>query len=77
MGRLAGKRESISRIKDCVEKHGHKLSAFSSHSQASKPEIAVKYLKQAARFAKEAGAPSSTPMKATNNRGRPWKRTSY
>jgi len=45
------------RIKDCVEKHGLKLSAFSSHSQASKPEIAVEYLKQAARFAKEAGAP--------------------
>ena len=45
------------RIKDCVEKHGLKLSAFSSHSQASKPEICVEYLKQAARFAKEAGAP--------------------
>ncbi len=45
------------RIRDCVEKHGLKLSAFSSHSQLSKPEIAVEYLKQAARFAKEAGAP--------------------
>lgn len=45
------------RIKDCVEKHGLKLSAFSSHSQASKPEICVEYLKQAARFAKEAGSP--------------------
>ncbi|MCF0234334.1 MAG: sugar phosphate isomerase/epimerase [Thermoguttaceae bacterium] len=45
------------RVRDCVEKHGLKLSAFSSHSQLSKPEIAVEYLKQAARFAKEAGAP--------------------
>ena len=45
------------RIRDCVEKHGLKISAFSSHSQLSKPEIAVEYLKQAARFAKEAGAP--------------------
>ncbi|MGL4595325.1 MAG: sugar phosphate isomerase/epimerase family protein [Thermoguttaceae bacterium] len=45
------------RVRDCIEKHGLKLSAFSSHSQLSKPEIAVEYLKQAARFAKEAGAP--------------------
>ena len=45
------------RVRDCVEKHGIKLSAFSSHSQLSKPEIAVEYLKQAARFAKECGVP--------------------
>ena len=45
------------RIRDCVEKHGIKISAFSSHSQLSKPEIAVEYLKQAARFAKECAAP--------------------
>ncbi|MBR4751953.1 MAG: sugar phosphate isomerase/epimerase [Thermoguttaceae bacterium] len=45
------------RIRDAVEKYGLKISAFSSHSQLSKPEIAVEYLKQAARFAKEAGAP--------------------
>jgi sugar phosphate isomerase/epimerase len=45
------------RIRDAVEKHGLKLSAFSSHSQLSKPEIAVEYLKQAARFAYECGAP--------------------
>lgn len=45
------------RIKDAVEKNGLKLSALSSHSQLSKPEIAVEYLKQAARFAKECGAP--------------------
>ena len=45
------------RIRDAVEKHGLKISAFSSHSQLSKPEIAVEYLKQAARFAYECGAP--------------------
>ncbi len=45
------------RVRDAVEKHGLKLSALSSHSQLSKPEIAVEYLKQAARFAKECGAP--------------------
>ncbi len=45
------------RVRDHVEKHGLKLSALSSHSQLSKPEIAVEYLKQAARFAKECGAP--------------------
>ena len=45
------------RVRDVVEKHGLRLSAFSSHSQLSKPEIAVEYLKQAGRFAKECGAP--------------------
>lgn len=45
------------RIRREVEKYGLKLSALSSHSQLSKPEIAVEYLKQAARFAKECGAP--------------------
>lgn len=45
------------RIRDAVAKHGLKLSALSSHSQLSKPEIAVEYLKQAARFARECGAP--------------------
>ncbi|MDO4586588.1 MAG: sugar phosphate isomerase/epimerase family protein [Planctomycetia bacterium] len=45
------------RIRNACEKFGVKLSAFSSHSQLSKPEIAVEYLKQAARFAKECGAP--------------------
>ena len=45
------------RVRDLVEKHGLKLSALSSHSQLSKPEIAVEYLKQAARFANECGAP--------------------
>ena len=45
------------RVRDAVEAAGLKLSALSSHSQLSKPEIAVEYLKQAARFAKECGAP--------------------
>ena len=45
------------RIRDAVTAAGLKLSALSSHSQLSKPEIAVEYLKQAARFAKECGAP--------------------
>src|SRR5512136_3221678 len=38
------------RIRQACEKHGRKLSALSSHSQLSKPEIAVEYLKQAARY---------------------------
>lgn len=45
------------RIKRACDQYGLKLSALSSHSQLSKPEIAVEYLKQAARFAKECGAP--------------------
>jgi len=45
------------RIKDACEKFGIKLSGLSAHSQCSRPEIAVEYLKQAARFAKECGAP--------------------
>ncbi|MDO4570994.1 MAG: sugar phosphate isomerase/epimerase [Planctomycetia bacterium] len=45
------------RVRNAVEKAGLKLSALSSHSQLSKPEIACEYLKQAARFAKECGAP--------------------
>jgi len=45
------------RVRDAVAAAGLKLSALSSHSQLSKPEIAVEYLKQAARFAKECGAP--------------------
>ncbi len=45
------------RIRDAVEKNGLRLSALSAHSQLSKPEIAVEYLKQAARFAAECGAP--------------------
>ena len=45
------------RIRDCAEKHGLKLSGLSTHCPLAKPEISVEYLKQAARFAKECGAP--------------------
>jgi Sugar phosphate isomerases/epimerases len=45
------------RIRLAVEQRGLKLSAFSSHSQLSKPEVACEYLKQAARYAAECGAP--------------------
>jgi len=48
------------RIRRACEKHGVRLSALSSHSQLSKPEIAVEYLKQAARYAVECGAPVIT-----------------
>ena len=45
------------RIRDCAEKNGLKLSGLSCHCPLAKPEISVEYLKQAARFAKECGAP--------------------
>ncbi|MDO4558520.1 MAG: sugar phosphate isomerase/epimerase family protein, partial [Planctomycetia bacterium] len=45
------------RIRRAAGDAGVKLSALSAHSQLSKPEIAVEYLKQAARYANECGAP--------------------
>ena len=45
------------RIRRACEKHKVKLSAFSAHTPLCKPEIGVEYLKQAVRFAAEAGAP--------------------
>ena len=45
------------RIRDCAEKNGLKLSGLSCHCPLAKPEISVEYLKQAARFARECGAP--------------------
>ncbi len=45
------------RLKRCCEKHGVKLSGLSAHTPITKPEIGVEYLKQAIRFAAEAGAP--------------------
>ena len=45
------------RIKNACEKAGVKLSALSSHCPLCKPEISTEYLKQAIRFAYEAGAP--------------------
>jgi sugar phosphate isomerase/epimerase len=57
------------RIRRACEKHGLKLSALSSHSQLSKPEIAVEYLKQAARYAAECGAPV---INTHEGRKQPW-----
>ena len=48
------------RIRRCLEKHGMKASALSSHCPLCKPDIATNYLKQAARFAAECGAPVLT-----------------
>ena len=48
------------RIRRASEKHGVKLSALSAHTPLCKPEISVEYLKQAARFAAECGAPVIT-----------------
>ena len=45
------------RVKRACEKAGIKLSGFSAHCPIIKPEIGVEYLKQAARFAAECGAP--------------------
>jgi sugar phosphate isomerase/epimerase len=45
------------RIRRACEKAGVKLSGFSSHCPLCKPEISTEYLKQAIRFAAEAGAP--------------------
>ncbi len=45
------------RIKRTAQKAGIKLSGLSSHCPIIKPEIGVEYLKQAARFAFECGAP--------------------
>jgi len=45
------------RIARACEKYGVKASGLSSHTPLLKPEIAVEYLKQAARFAKEIGIP--------------------
>jgi sugar phosphate isomerase/epimerase len=45
------------RVKRACEKAGVKLSGFSAHCPLCKPEISTEYLKQAVRFAAEAGAP--------------------
>ncbi len=45
------------RIKRACEKAGVKLSGLSAHCPLCKPEISTEYLKQAVRFAYEAGAP--------------------
>ena len=45
------------RLKKACENAGVQLSALSAHCPLCKPEISVEYLKQAIRFAAEAGAP--------------------
>ncbi len=45
------------RLRRACEKYGVKLSGLSAHTPITKPEIGVEYLKQAIRFAAEAGAP--------------------
>lgn len=45
------------RVKRACDKAGIKCSALSSHCPLCKPEISTEYLKQAARFAAECGAP--------------------
>ncbi len=45
------------RVKRACEKAGVKLSGLSAHCPLCKPEISTEYLKQAVRFAYEAGAP--------------------
>lgn len=45
------------RLKRACEQHGVRLSGLSTHTPITKPEIGVEYLKQAIRFAAEAGAP--------------------
>jgi sugar phosphate isomerase/epimerase len=45
------------RLKNACAKAGVKLSGLSAHTPLTKPEIGVEYLKQAVRFAAEAGAP--------------------
>jgi sugar phosphate isomerase/epimerase len=45
------------RIRRACEKAGVKLSGLSAHCPLCKPEISTEYLKQAVRFACEAGAP--------------------
>jgi sugar phosphate isomerase/epimerase len=45
------------RLRRACEKAGVKLSGLSAHTPITKPEIGTEYLKQAIRFAAEAGAP--------------------
>jgi sugar phosphate isomerase/epimerase len=45
------------RLKRACEQYGVRLSGLSTHTPITKPEIGTEYLKQAIRFAAEAGAP--------------------
>jgi sugar phosphate isomerase/epimerase len=44
-------------VKDLCDRHKIKLSGLSAHTPLCKPEISVEYLKQAIRWASDAGAP--------------------
>ncbi len=44
-------------VRELCDKHNIKLSGLSSHTPLCKPEISVEYLKQAIRWAADAGAP--------------------
>ena len=44
-------------VRRTCEKYGVKVSGLSSHSPLCKPDVSTDYLKQAVRFAAEAGAP--------------------
>jgi len=45
------------RIRRACEKYGVQLSGLSAHTPLCRPEISTEYLKQAVRYAAEAGAP--------------------
>ncbi len=45
------------RIRKLCEKHGLRLSGLSAHTPLCRPDVSGNYLKQAIRFAAEAGAP--------------------
>ena len=59
----AGYYHSVSQLEDplwvreVIEKHGLKLSGFSTHAPLCKPEISLEWLKMSIRFAHYAGAP--------------------
>ena len=44
-------------VRELCDKHHIKLSGLSAHTPLCKPEISVEYLKQAIRWAADAGAP--------------------
>lgn len=45
------------RLQRACERHGVRLSGLSAHTPLCRPEVSTEYLKQAVRFAAEAGAP--------------------
>ncbi|HWR66896.1 MAG TPA: sugar phosphate isomerase/epimerase [Bellilinea sp.] len=45
------------KARDLCEKHHIKMSSLSTHTPLCKPEISVEYIKQAIRWASDAGAP--------------------